>query len=41
VRDAIKKKRHADAPYPAGLLTAAHEAPAEAAAPAADEAPQD
>ncbi len=32
VRDAVKKARHADAPYPAGLLTTA---PAHAEAPAA------
>jgi len=29
VRDAIKRARHADAPYPAGLVTAAAPAPAE------------
>ena len=41
VRDAIKKARHADAPYPAGLLTTApahSEAPAEAAPDAQPEA---
>ena len=41
VRDAIKKARHADAPYPAGLLTTApahSEAPAETAPDAQPEA---
>ena len=41
VRDAIKKARHADAPYPAGLLTTApahSEAPVEAAPDAQPEA---
>jgi large subunit ribosomal protein L3 len=36
VKDASKRARHKDAPYPAGLRKAA----AEAAAPAADAAPQ-
>ena len=40
VKDASKKARHKDAPYPAGLRKAATEAAAPAETPAADAAPQ-
>ena len=38
VRDAVKRARHADAPYPAGLVQAASAAPADAPADAQPEA---
>jgi len=40
VKDASKRARHKDAPYPAGLRKAATEAAAPAETPAADAAPQ-